>query len=72
MIAADVKTAAIGVFDSYNYYDNVDDQITTIDHVSASAVIHKIFDMCDKRKKDSLNKRMKDILENKVFYNDAF
>jgi hypothetical protein len=28
--------------------------------------------MCDKRRKRSLNERMKDILENKVFYNDAF
>jgi hypothetical protein len=39
LIAADIKTATIGVFDSYNYYNNVDDQITTIDHVLASAAI---------------------------------
>jgi NTE family protein len=43
LIAADVETATTEVFDSYNYKNNADDHLITIDHVLASAAIPKNF-----------------------------
>jgi len=45
LIAVDVETAQTGVFDSYSYNDNNDDDnhVITIDHVLASAAIPKNF-----------------------------
>lgn len=43
LIAADVETATTEVFDSYNYNNNVDNHLITIDHVLASAAIPKNF-----------------------------
>jgi NTE family protein len=43
LIAADVETARTKVFDSYNYNNNADDPLITIDHVLASAAIPKNF-----------------------------